>query len=136
MLPQISKMSEPVQIWLFGIIGAWLLANTLLIAKLRDDLFRIRLAVLALGKRAAEILHSPDDHLGIDNIIDRLVILADKYKKREYELSAQEWNQLRETCKVISSDPLMKKNERVAAALLGFATDVCNHKMQKFMGEI
>lgn len=72
-----------------------------------------------IGIKSARILHSPNDHLAID-------FLLDKYLDRHYELSMAEWTELMRRCEAIENNREHPHGVRVAAAMLNA---VCHHKL-------
>lgn len=112
-------MNETLLIWLFGGIAAWLGAVTGLVLVLKTEVTKIRTILIITSKRAAEILHSPDDHLGIDELLD-------KYKAKEHELSYGEWQELKVRCEEIIANPACPKSERLLAL---FVVEFSVHKL-------
>lgn len=104
-------MSETLQIWLFGILGAWLSGLTVLFYTLSLSVTRIQAVMLLLSKNAAKVLHSPDDHLGLDDLVE-------KYCKNHHDLSDDEWRQLESRCSEVLEDVMANKTERLAAGQL------------------
>lgn len=119
-------MDKEVIIWLFGILGAWNVGITLALAAMRSEQIKVRVAVdifiEGLGEKIAKALHSPDDHLGLDSLLDR-------YIDRSYELSKEEWQELHNRCREILNDHGVTKNER---GLAGILAAVCEHKLQRY----
>lgn len=111
-------MSETLLIWLFGGAASWMLLLTIGGLRLHILITEVRAILRMTSKRAAEILHSPDDHLGIDSLLD-------KYIEREHELTWPEWGQLLDACDAIAKDSVNSKQERFLAA---FLCEVCKHK--------
>jgi hypothetical protein len=69
-------MNENTLIWLFGIVGAWLvlLTGTLLgmiIAQVKTN-FAMNLFIGTLEDKIGKALHNDDNHLGLDQLIDQL----------------------------------------------------------------
>ena len=108
-------MNEETLIWLFGILGVWCLKNTIMGYYLAWQMKKIRLAVELFitenGKGAAIILHSPDDHLGLDALVD-------KYVNDHQELSRDDWIKLGTICQRIKTDKDLTNGERMAATTL------------------
>lgn len=81
---------------------------------------RLEAFIDGVGKKSARGLHSPDDHLNLD-------VLLDKYLSRHYELTPGEWKELHDRCEVIIEGTNgATGNERSLAALLAA---VCEHKL-------
>ncbi len=119
-------MSETLQIWLFGIVGAWLVALSvavlhLLIAQVKTTI-AINLFVDSLGEKLAKALHADDDHLGLDALLD-------KYLDQHYDLTKWEWLELRDRCNETLEDESVSKNERGMAGMLAA---VCDHKLMRY----
>lgn len=76
-----------------------------------------------LDKRIFTLLHSPDDHLGLDKLID-------KYRSQNHELSVEDWTALKFRCDEIFRNESLPKDERLLASL-GLA--LCEHKLQIFV---
>ncbi len=104
-------MNETLLIWIFGGVFTWLGALTGMFLLLRTDVTKIRTILIITSKRAAEILHSPDDHLGLDALLDR-------YKSKEHELTYLEWQELKDRCEEIIANPACTKSERLLALMV------------------
>lgn len=74
--------------------------------------------MILTSKRAADVLHSPDDHFGIDKLLE-------KYVARDHELTWEEWGRLLKRCEEIHADKDLPKSEQFLA---GFLAEVCKHK--------
>lgn len=118
-------MSETTALWLFGIVGAWLVIVTSAVFKLWVGMSRIETAFVLISKRAADILHRDDDKYGIDGLLE-------KYIARSHELSYDEWIELLTKCELISKDVTIPKDERLVAGLLkdlaSFVKELAIHK--------
>lgn len=104
--------------WLFGTLGAWNIVGSIAIIKLLIDNAQIKTMLSSTSEKYAKILHSPDDHHGLD-------ILLDKYIDRNYELSLSEWEELKDRTDKIFKDKSVSKSERMLAA---FINELCYHK--------
>lgn len=104
-------MNEILQMWLFGAAFAAIVSLALSILYLRLEVAKIRTILIITSKRAAEILHSPDDHLGIDSLLD-------KYKEHEHELTYAQWQELKSRCEEIINNPACTKSERLLALMV------------------
>lgn len=123
---------DPILQWVLGGCGALFLAavscgvsayNKLSdrFSELSTRVTRLEAVMALFGQKAAKLLHSPDDHLGIDNLLD-------KYLDRNYELTYAEWEALLIACEIIENDTSKSKGERTLAAWLAA---VCSHKLHK-----
>ena len=69
-------MSEPLQIWLYGGLAFWnvTLTGALLNLKLNQVKMNVALEMWfdGIGKKAAKLLHSPDNHHGLDPLLDKV----------------------------------------------------------------
>lgn len=101
-------MSEALLIWLFGILGGWMLAITIGGFRLHLAVTEVKAILRMTSKRAAEILHSPDDHLGVDKLLDL-------YIEKENELTTEQWQQLHDAMEKIIADLNVSKQERSLA---------------------
>lgn len=114
-------MNETVQMWLFGAAFGAIVSLAIIVALLRVEVIKIRTILIITSKRAAEILHSPDDHLGLDTLLD-------EYKKHEHDLSYMQWEELKQRCDEIVINPGCSKSERLLALLV---TEFSVHKLQR-----
>lgn len=112
-------MNQEMLLWLLGQtlvygsigIGAYI--------KLIQRVTKVETFISLLGTKAARALHSPDNHLGLDGILD-------EYLKHGYEMSTDSWVELHESCEIILKDKNVKQSERALAAML---SAVCEHKL-------
>lgn len=126
---------EPLILWILGtgvsVLSAGVVAYVALVqritkleAMVHEDLegrvIKMEALFELLGEKAAKLLHSPDDHHGIDELLD-------KYMDRNYELSFDEWQKLLSICGTIENNKELSKGERVLAAFLGM---VSSHKLR------
>ena len=117
-------MSETLQLWLFGVMGAWLVVLSAAILRLMLFQEKVQAILTFLSKKSAEILHSPDNHHGLDYYLD-------EYKKHHHDLTHVQWCELLERCKAIADDPSAKKDERLMAAMF-FIIELSMHKTARF----
>lgn len=128
-------MSETLSIWLFGIAGLWMLALTGIWNSMRQDMRTTRLAVKlfvdGMGKAAAEVLHSPDDHLGLDKYLD-------KYIAGHYDMSDADWSDFKTKCERLQTDKTLSDAERIAAGtvLAAFSVHLSLHKLSRIPPEL
>jgi len=108
-------MSENSILWIFGIVQVVLVlaipAGIGAYVSISSRVARIETVISMLGESAARALHSPDDHLRIDALLD-------KYLDRNYELSLEEWHELLDMMTKIESDESSSKLERSLAGQL------------------
>lgn len=104
-------MNETLQMWLFGAAFGAIVSLAIFVASLRNEVVKIRTILIITSKRAAEILHSPDDHLQLDALLDR-------YKAKEHELTYSEWQELKTRCEEIIANPACSKSERLLALMV------------------
>lgn len=120
-------MSETLLLWLFGIIGGWLMLLSGAVLKLLLGQSKIETVMVSISKRAADILHRDDDKYRMDYLLE-------KYKARMHELSYNEWRELLAKCEAIATDTTIAKDERLAAGLLKdlslFVKELAIHKTQ------
>lgn len=82
-------------------------------------LTRVEAVISLFGEKAAKMLHSPDNHHGIDDLLD-------KYLDRNYELSFDEWTELKTKCEAIEANKSLSHGERILAA---FLSALAHHKL-------
>lgn len=114
-------MNETLQMWLFGAAFGAIVALAIFVASLRNEVVKIRTILIITSKRAAEILHSPDDHLGLDELLDQ-------YKLHEHDLSYSQWEALKKRCEEIIADPKCTKSERLLALIV---SEFSIHKLER-----
>jgi hypothetical protein len=114
-------MEETIQIWLFGGIGACVIAGVAFAFGVTQRITRLETILDILGKRAAKILHSPDDHLRIDALLD-------KYIECHYDFPYSDWLLLIDALLVIENDINRTKDEWMLCA---FVNAVVTHKLQR-----
>src|ERR1700743_2287617 len=115
-------MNETLQIWLFGAAFACIGVGAAFVLSFSVRLTRIETMFDLLGKRAAKFLHSPDDHLGIDRLLEL-------YVDAHHELTKSQWQDLACAMNKITEDPKVSNNEKILAA---FLAELCNHKLMIF----
>lgn len=124
-------MSEGVLLWIGGIFVSLITADVVSYIVLKDKISDFNMALIQrvtrleallehIGAKSAKILHSPDDHLGIDALLD-------KYLDRNYELSMSEWTVLMQRCEEIENDRNLSQGARLSAAMLNA---ICHHKLK------
>lgn len=103
-----------------GVVAYFLLNNKVAdnYNRLSERLVKLETTFELLGENAARLLHSPTNHLKMDELLD-------KYIDRHYEMTPKEWDDLRAKCEEVVEDPSHSKDERLMAAILGA---VCCHK--------
>ena len=114
-------MSELWQTTLFIVIGGWLFTLTgafvgtifILITRVNDvgnRVTRLETAFELMGNRTIQALHSPDDHLELDGLVE-------KYMENNYDLPLEDWETVKETCEKIAGDTARKREDRLTAGL-------------------
>lgn len=74
-----------------------------------------------VGTKALDLLHSPTNHLGLDALID-------EYRSHNYDLTNEQWENLRFICAEIQARESVSKDEKLLA-VLGEA--LSNHKLMR-----
>lgn len=74
-----------------------------------------------VGTKALDLLHSPTNHLGLDALID-------EYRRHDYDLTDEQWENLRIICAEIQTRDNVSKDEKLLA-ILGEA--LSNHKLMR-----
>lgn len=117
-------MNTEYILWLLGVAvslgGAGIGAYISIIQRMTKIETKFEDFVDNFGDKIAKHLHSPDDHLGLD-------ALMDKYRDRHYELSFKEWADLLVRCDRISQD---KKGTTTEQVLADFMALICHHKLR------
>jgi hypothetical protein len=97
LIDRVDKMEEAIDTWIEGI-----------------------------GKKALSLLHSPNDHLGLDQLIE-------EYERRNFDLTNEQWDELKVIVTEVEGNPQATKNEILCARLARlFAT----HKLMRFTGKM
>jgi hypothetical protein len=128
-------MSENLLIALFTVFGSWCLLHSGMIWSSKQDIKKMVLAMELYFKKmeaaALEVLHSPNDHLGLDYYID-------KYRQGHSDMTDEEWLEFHEKCERLSSDPTVTAEEKLAAAqfLAIFGALVSLHKLSRVPPEL
>jgi hypothetical protein len=106
-----------IWLWIFGtiVVGvtSWLTIITRVTHQNTIGIARLETILVIISKKAADILHHPDDRFGIDELLEI-------YRDREHELSPEQWLALYKRTEQICDDPRLESWQRLAAAL------VCN----------
>lgn len=114
-------MSEHLVIFLIAQTIAFIGVCLTAYIRMGTRVTRLEMAFTMMGTKAAKLLHSPDDHHGIDKLLD-------KYIDHTYELRWDEWEELLGKCEQIENDETLEKQERMLAA---FLHAICCHKLKK-----
>ncbi len=80
---------------------------------LRDDVTRIKNTLSMMSEVAARALHSPDDHLGLDEYLDI-------YAGHDCEMPYAKWEEMKAKLWLIINDTGKTAGERNAAGMLLF----------------
>lgn len=115
-------MNETLQIWLYGALFACVGVGAFFVLQFSIRLTRIETMFDLLGKRAAKFLHSPDNHLGVDKLLEL-------YVDHQHELTMQQWEDLMFAMEVIVKNSSANANEKLLAA---FLSELCRHKLMMF----
>ncbi len=116
-------MTEASSLWLFGVIGAWLVVLSgavlgLIIAQVKTN-FAVNLFISTMGEKIAKALHADDDHLHLDALLDKM-------SDPNYELGYDELFKLKNECNFILSDKTVSHLER---SLAGMLAAVCEYTL-------
>lgn len=123
-------MTESTALWIAGVVVSLIMADVISYIMLKDKIADFNMALIqrvvrveavldSIGIKSAKILHSPDDHLGIDSLLD-------KYLDRNCELTRDEWKMLLSRCEEIENDTSQAHGARLSAAMLNA---ICHHKL-------
>lgn len=104
-------MSENISIWLFGITGAWLVLLTsalffMIVAQVKTN-FAMNLFIGTLEEKIGKALHDEDNHLALDELIDKLT----NGPKTE-----SDYFNLKNQCNWIVENKSASREDRVGAA--------------------
>lgn len=122
-------MNENWQIALFTVFGAAILAAItgtvgsyiMLIQRITKLETTLDFWVNEVGTKALDLLHSPTNHLGLDALIEQ-------YQAHEYDLTNEQWENLRIICAEIRQREGVGKDEKMLA-VLGEA--LATHKLMR-----
>jgi hypothetical protein len=127
---EVSYLTETAAFWILGGYAAVIVALAAAVLRIRDvqtkNQVAIDLFIDSLGDKLARALHNDDDHLKIDELLD-------KYISKTYDMDFEEWQELRFRCLHILEDKDISKNER---SLAGMLAAVCEHKLVSRYGKI
>lgn len=98
-------------------IGAGTVAHISVVQRLA----RLEAVIEMMGRKAMEQLHSPDDHHGLDVLIDKYLATHD--------LNEGEWTTIRDTCEEVLRNPDTPHSEK-QWALIAFGLSI--HKLQRY----
>lgn len=115
----LPKMTPELLLWLLGHAIVFGGAGMGAYIKLIQRITKVETFISLLGTKAARALHSPDDHLGLDQYLD-------EYLTKHYEMSGDAWLGLHDKCEAILKDKSVSASERSLAAIL---SAVCEHKL-------
>lgn len=132
-------MNESWQIalfgWCFGGIGTVVLGALwgffflwTKIGELKNDVVRLSTQfedwLNRAGELAAKALHSPDNHLKIDDYLD-------KYLDQHYDMSVQEWVEFRSVLQPIAESEESEKISKLEKVQAEFLMALCDHKLSR-----
>lgn len=100
-------MSETVQIWLLGGLAGWCVILSVGVLRLIIAMTKLETLLSLKSRTASKILHSPDDHLQIDALLE---------KHHQGIITKAEWETLSDACEKIADDPGRSTIERWLAA--------------------
>ena len=110
-------MNEESIKWLFGIIIVLLFAVCGAIYLLGQRVTKIETIfnfwVETIGKKAAQILHSPGDHLGLDKYLDKFL-----KEHPTNTLSLQDWFEIKIMCERVERDESVESGKRLVAGFV------------------
>lgn len=92
---------------------------------LSERLIRLETAFEMMGRKAIRALHSPDDHLSLDKLVD-------EYINHNYDLPPDKWVRLHDQCERLLDDGSEHSNSEKSLLILGLG--LSTHKMQAFGG--
>ena len=129
-------MAESVILWIFGGLISVLTLIAVAGVRAHNDAVQrlVKLEVTVdfwgrtferMGEKALKMLHSPDDHLGLDTLVD-------EYNK-SFDLPLDKWLRLNNICQAIIDDDTKPKEERTLA-LLSIA--LCTHKLSRYPQQV
>lgn len=105
-------MTNPdVFMWVVGGLAVWNAAMTTVGFSMVQRVARLEGAVSLIGKNAAKVLHSPNNHHGMDKLLD-------KYINPKVTLTSEEWTQLQVKCEMTLNDQSVSKDERFFAGIV------------------
>ena len=117
-------MSEPITLWLFGILAGCIGTVAIAVFMIAQRLVKLETIfnfwIETIGKKAANILHSPVDHFGLDKYLD-------KFLHDHPVLIYEDWEEIKRMCEKVEND---KSVESVKRFVAGF---VAAGAMQKMM---
>ena len=98
---EVSYLTETAAFWILGGYAAVIVALAAAVLRIRDvqtkNQVAIDLFIDSLGDKLARALHNDDDHLKIDELLD-------KYISKTYDMDFEEWQELRFRCLHILED--------------------------------
>lgn len=112
-------MKEDTILWILGQGIVLLGAGVGAYIKLIQRVAKVEVIINLLGKNAARALHSPDNHHGIDDLLD-------KYMKGHNSLTFVEWNLLHKRCEVIAKEYPTEKGMAL------FLSAFCERELLKY----
>lgn len=108
-------MTNETFMWVIGGLAAfyvmWNSALTGVLFSLVQRVSRIEGALISLSKNAAKALHSPDNHHGLDDLLDI-------YVGNHHDMSYAQYEELNARCEEIINNPEMNKIDKAFATQL------------------
>lgn len=100
-------MNEQTLQWLLGGLAAWCVILSVGVLRLIIAMTKLETLLSLKSRTASKILHSPDDHLKIDDLLE---------KHHAGVITKPEWETLSDACEKIADDPERSTIERWLAA--------------------
>lgn len=113
-------MSETTIQWILAGFGIWNVALSGALISVMLDNARMKSVMVSISKKAADMLHSPDDHFGIDKLLE-------KYIAHDHDLTLAEWQELFNKCDRIMDDKSISPGHRCLAM---FVKELSTHKLR------
>lgn len=93
--------------------------------KLDGRVGRIETIIEIVGVETLKNLHSDDNHLGLDEYIDKIEA---NYYEHHYDLTDEEWADFQQRLSEVKSNPLATNLEKAQARMI---LRLCEHKMMR-----
>lgn len=114
------------EMWILGILlaaaGACILGGAGIAWSFQNRLTRLETTLELMGRNTMTAMHSPDDHLEMDGLVE-------KYTANNNDLPLEDWETVKERCTEISKDVSRPREDRLAA---GLAAAFAEHKLMRY----
>lgn len=114
------------EMWILGLVlaglGACIIGAAGIAWSFQNRLTRLETAFELMGSNTLKAMHSPDDHLEMDGLVE-------KYIMNGNDLPMEDWETVLESCTVIAADTSRPREDRLAA---GLAAAFAEHKLARF----